>query len=119
MKYFLKSNGVREEFRSGALSVRCFLLLMNLNKENLSFGDSFGSLDADVKIEPIEILEENVPLSKSESDRESISVSDADSDDLERLAGFAVASFKGNTGKKRPNQSKDVKKSKRIRTRNS
>ena len=37
MKYFLNSHGVREQFRPGALSVRCFILLMDLNKEHNSF----------------------------------------------------------------------------------
>ena len=51
MKHFLNSHGVREEYRSGALSVRCFILLMDLNKEHLCFEEMDGSIPPEVKTE--------------------------------------------------------------------
>lgn len=110
MKHFLNSHGVREQFRPGALSVRCFILLMDLNKEHLCFDEIHDSLPPEaVKTEPIEILEEieNSNWSQdSELDNENITVSfsDADSDDLESLGAFAVATFKPQAGKKRKNE---------------
>ena len=51
MKHFLNSHGVREEYRPGALSVRCFILLMDLNKEHLCFEEMDGSIQPEVKTE--------------------------------------------------------------------
>ena len=51
MKYFLNSHGVREEFRPGALSVRCFILLMDLNKGHLCFDEVDDTIPAEVKSE--------------------------------------------------------------------
>ena len=51
MKHFLNSHGVREEYRPGALSVRCFILLMDLNKEHLIFEEMDGSIQPEVKTE--------------------------------------------------------------------
>ena len=51
MKHFLNSHGVREQFRPGALSVRCFILLMDLNKEHLCFDEMDDSIPPEVKTE--------------------------------------------------------------------
>ena len=51
MKYFLNSHGVREQFRPGALSVRCFILLMDLNKDHICFDEMDDTIPPEVKTE--------------------------------------------------------------------